>query len=410
MHFRFCLAALALTTLLAARPALAAEPVFVAGTVAGKQLTGPIARLDANWAVEIGARVHRKIAAGDLIELRQVGVPLPPLPADEHLVLATGDRLPFRSLRLDDEKVFLRHPDIDGGAETSLPWSAVVLIWRLGPDRVVVPERWRRQLQAARRARDQVLLRNGDLIEGTLNTIGDGGVEVENGKKVTRTRWTQVAAIALSTELADRPRPAPAVAARVVLTATERSPGGRLTLTAPNLLRGELRGKTSFGAILRVPLERIASLEMVGGKVVSLSSLKPSNYEYRPWLDEKWPWTADSNVTGRDLRLGGSSYARGVGMHAASRLTYALDGDYRRFEALVGLDDIDGRRGRVRIAALVDGKAVDLGKKGELSRMTGPWPVAVPLTGAKELTLVVECGDDGPVQAVVNWVQARLVK
>jgi hypothetical protein len=393
-----------------ARSAAADEPVFVARTAAGKQFKGPIARLGADWAVEIGARPRRKIASGELVELRQQGVDLPPLPSDEHLVLASGDRLPFRSLRLDDEKLFIKHPDLEGGAEISLPLSAIVLIWRGGPDRVVVPERWRRQLQASKRPRDRVVLRNGDSLEGTLNTIAGGSVEVEAGKNTVKARWGQVAAIALSSELTDRPRPASGLAARVVLTATERSPGARLTLTAPSLVMGELRGRTSFGAILRVPVERIASLELLGGKVVSLSSLKPSKYEYRPYLDEKWSWSLDSNVTGRDLRVGGSVYDHGVGTHACCRLTYPLDGAYRRFEALVGLDDLDGRRGRVRIAVEVDGKAVDLGKKDVLCRGTGPRQIAVPVAGARELTLVVECADNGPVQAVVNWVQARLYR
>jgi hypothetical protein len=403
-----CLAIVFLTSL----PGWAAEPVFVARTAAGKQLTGPIARLGADWAVEIGSKVRRKIAAGELVELRQVGVDLPPLPSDEHLVLTTGERLPFRSLRLDDEKLFIDHPDVkgEGGKEASVPLSAVVLIWRLGPDRVVVPERWRRQLQAARRPRDRVFLRNGDSIEGTLNAINGDTVEVEAGKKTVKARWGQVAAIALSSELTDRPRPAAGLAARVVLTATERSPGGRLALTAPSLVGGELRGKTSFGAILRVPLERVASLELLGGKVVPLSGVKPSRYEYQPYLDEKWSWSADSNVTGRDLRVGGSSYDRGVGTHARCRLTYSLGGAYRRFEALVGLDDLDGRHGRVRIKVEVDGTAVDLRKNDVLSRATGPRQLAIGLEKAKELTLVVEYAGDGPVQAVVNWVQARLVK
>ena len=402
--------ALALAMLLPACCVPAAEPTFVVRTVAGKQYRGPIARLSADWALEVGKKARHKVPAGQLVELRQLGVDLPALPSDEHLVLAGGDRLPFRSLRLDDEKLCFQHPDLDGGAETSVPLTASVLIWRLGPDRVVVPERWRRQLQGTKRTRDRVMLRNGDSIEGTLNAIAGGNVEVEVGKKPVKAPWGQVAAIALSSELTDRPRPAAGLAARVVLTATERSPGGRLTLTAPSLVRGELRGKTSFGAILRVPLERLASLELVGGQVVPLSTLQPSKYDYRPYLDEKWGWSLDANVTGRDLRLGSSAYDRGIGTHASCRLTYSLGGAYRRFEALVGLDDRDGRLGRVRIKVEVDGKAADLGKKDILSRATGPWQIAVPVAGAKELALVVECADNGPVQAVVNWVHARLYR
>jgi hypothetical protein len=401
---------LAILALLAAAGARADDPVFVARTVAGKEVRGPIARLDSDWSLEVGTKVRRKIAAGELVGLRQVGVSLPSLPTDEHLVLAGGDRLPFRSLRLDDEKLYFRHPDIEGGGEASLPLSAVVLIWRMAPDRVVLPERWRRQLLHGRRPRDRVHLRNGDSIEGTLNAVGGADVEIEVGKKNVKARWAQVAAIALSSELADRPRPPAGLVAHVVLTTTERSPGGRLTIASPSLVKGELRGKTSFGAILRVPLERIASLEMAGGKVAPLAAQKPSGFEYLPYLDEKWSWSSNQNVTGRDLRVGGSSYDRGIGTHAHSRLTYRLGGAYRRFEALVGLDDLDGRRGRVRIAVEVDGKAVDLGKKGELSQETGPWRLRVPVEGAKEMTLVVSCGDNGPVEAVVNWVEARLVK
>jgi hypothetical protein len=410
MRLVFSAAVVVMMILLADSRVRAAEPIFVARTAVGKEYRGSIARLNADWSLEIGTNARHKIATGDLIELRQLGVDLSPLPADEHLVLASGDRLPFRSLRLDDEKLLIRHPDINGGSETPVPLSAVVLIWRLSPDRVLVPERWRRQLQAGKRPRDRVVLRNGDSIEGTLNAINGDNVEVEAGKKTIKARWSQVAAIALSSELTDRPRQATGLSARVVLTATERSPGGRLTLTAPNVVAGELRGKTGFGGVLRVGLDRIASLELVGGKAVPLSSLKPSKYEYQPYLDEKWGWSADSNVTGRDLRVAGSSYDRGIGTHAACRLTYSLGGAYRRFEALVGLDDLDGRQGKVRVKIEVDGKVVETGNKDPLSRAAGSQQVTAAVEGAKDLTLVIEWADNGPVQGVVNWVQARLVK
>jgi hypothetical protein len=115
-------------------------------------------------------------------------------------------------------------------------------------------------------------------------------------------------------------------------------------------------------------------------------------------------------VTGRDLRVGGSVHDRGIGMHAHSRLSYALGGAYRRFEALVGLDDLDGRKGAVQIRVLADGKALDLGRTGDLTHSGGPWPVSVKVDGVKELTLEVAPGAAGPVQGVVNWVGARLVR
>jgi hypothetical protein len=401
-HLFFSLAALLIAPL-----ARADEAVFVARTAAGKEVSGPLARLDPDWALEVGKGVRKKVAAGELVELRQKGAALPPLPIDEHLILASGDRVPFTSLRLDDEKLFVRNPDL-GGDEVSLPLSSVLVVWRQGPDRTAAPEKLRRALLDAKRAKDAVLLRNGDRIEGTLSGIGQE-VEIEVNKKRQKVKWTQVAAVAMSTELADRPK-APPLAGRLTLTATQRAAGARLTVTAPSVVKGELRARTTFGAIVRVPVERVAAIEMVGGRVVPLSSLKPAKYEYRPYLDEKFAYALDASVMGRDLHVGGSGYERGVSMHAHSLLTYELDGKQERFEALVGLDDVDGRQGRVKVRVLLDGKEIDFGQTGVLSRKGGPWRVSVPLAGAKALTLEVAPADNGPVQAVVNWVDARLIR
>ena len=65
-----------------------------------------------------------------------------------------------------------------------------------------------------------------------------------------------------ASDLANALRPK-GVHARVVLSDTPRSPGGRLTLTAASCTDGKtLRGKTVFGARLRVPLARLVALEM----------------------------------------------------------------------------------------------------------------------------------------------------
>jgi hypothetical protein len=122
---------------------------------------------------------------------------------------------------------------------------------------------------------------------------------------------------------------------------------------------------------------------------------------------------ADGSVAGRDLRLGGSTYDKGLGMHSESRLTYTLDGGYRRFEAVVGLDEQTGRGGRVRIQVLVDGRPQALGWDKELTLADGPRAVRVDLTGARELTLVVAFrnGGRGPdAQDHVNWGDARLIR
>jgi hypothetical protein len=390
-------------------PAQEAGPVFLLRTAAGKTLRGPLARLGPGWTVRLGTGVGRSVAGKSVVSLRAEGLALPPLPSDEHLILVNGDRLPVKEVRLDGERLHFRHPDLEGGKETALPLAAVAVFWRTAPEKTAVPEKLRRRLAAGPRTRDTVLLRNGDVLSGTLETLDARSVEVEIDKKRLGARTSQVSAVALSTDLADALRPK-GLHARVVLTETERSPGGRLTLVAATSDGKLLRGRTVFGAHLRVPLSRLAALDLAGGAAVYLSDLKPAKYSYFPYLDEHWPWAANASVTGRDLRLGGSTYDRGLGLHAHGRLTYRLDGAYQRFEAVVGLDERDGRRGSVRIRVLADGKPLELGHKGDLTAASGPLPIAVKVAGVKELTLEAACGAAGPVQAVVNWADARLIR
>lgn len=384
--------------------ARAGSPDFVAHAASGKEERGPIVRLD-RWTLQLGKGDGQRLPAGQWLSLRRADLTLPEFPTEDHLVLANGDRVPAAELRLDDEKLYFRHKALADGKITSLPLSAAALIWRLPPDGVVSAEGLRHRLLRAKRSKDVVLLRNGDTVEGTLQAIKGGSVEVEANKKVTSVRWGQVSAIALSTELLDRLRPKGAHA-RVILTGA----GGRLTVTSASCDGTTFEGRTAFGAELSVPLDQVAGLEMFGDNVVSLSDLTPAKYEYSPFLDERWAWSADSTVTGGNLRLGGSTYDRGVGLHAGSRATYALGGKYRAFEALVGLDDRDGKRGRVKLRVLVDGKPAELGKGDVLTHADGALAVRVEVDGAKELTLEVSSAERGPVQGVVNWVNARLLR
>jgi len=154
----------------------------------------------------------------------------------------------------------------------------------------------------------------------------------------------------------------------------------------------------------------VVALYVQGGPAVYLSELKAKKFEQTPYLGRVWPYVLDGSVDRRDLRLGGNTFDRGLGMHTASRLTYDLGGRYRRFEAIVGLDDKSGRDGSAHVRVLVDGKPKEIGPDRELTGRGEPLTVRVDVTGAKELTLVADFGDRGGVQGHVNWADARLIK
>ena len=95
-------------------------------------------------------------------------------------------------------------------------------------------------------------------------------------------------------------------------------------------------------------------------------------------------------------------------MHSASRLTYRLNGLYRRFEADVALDDQVGSGGSAVVRVFVDGQERT---KSDVIRGGAPAvPVSVDVTGGKQLSLIVDFAERGDELDRVNWLNARLAE
>jgi hypothetical protein len=382
-------------------------PIFVVSLADGKTVGGPLRELKAEGSLIVGDGAA--LASGDWLSVRRDKLKLPPLPPEQQLLLFNGDRIPCDGMRLDGESLVFKHPDLADGKESRVPLAALAAFFLATPDNTDQPDTYRRTLAKATRTRDQVVLRNGDALEGVVNSLSAKTVAIEVDKKPVEVALDKVAAVALATDVMNTLKPKGAYV-RVVLTGN----GTRLSLTSATCTDGRtLEGKTAFGSTLRVPLERVAALDVYQGRAVYLSDLKPSKFAFTPYLGDGglvWPLVADGSVANRDLRLGGSTYDKGIGLHSRSVVTYNLAGAYRRFECLVGLDDEAGKEGSARVRVLADGKPLDLGPDLELTARTGPLSINVSVAGAKELTLEVDFGTRGDVQGRVDWCDARLVK
>ena len=381
-------------------------PAFVLETTAGETFRGPLVELAEKWSVRLGGARRLRRTVDEWLTLRRPDKPPPAFPGGPHLLLANGDRLPLTTAtaKLTGERLAFTNPLLARGEETRLPLSAIAMVWLAAPDGSDA-ERFRRRVLAERRRRDVVVLRNGDVLEGVLSQFSGKGLLFEVGRKKVPVALAKVAAVALSSDLAANLRPA-GTHGRLVLT-----DGSRLVLKAAACEDGAtLLGTTAFDAALRVPLTQVASLELRQGKVVYLSDLKPTAYDFTPYLGVRWPLALDGSVDGCDLHLAGGVFDKGLGMHSASRVSYSLPAGCKRFEALVGLDDRSGRRGSVRLRVLVDGKERDLGITGDLTRRTGPVRLRLDVTGARTLLLAVDFGAGADVGDRVNWADARLVR
>ncbi|BCW51082.1 NPCBM/NEW2 domain-containing protein [Arthrobacter sp. StoSoilB13] len=112
---------------------------------------------------------------------------------------------------------------------------------------------------------------------------------------------------------------------------------------------------------------------------------------------------ADANRA--PLTIGGTVYAKGLGTHAASSITYNLGGQCRQFLAQVGVDDTQGDRGRVDFRVLVDGVERFA---GERKGTDGALPVNVDLRGGTTLQMKVEAGPEGNGNDHADWADAKI--
>jgi hypothetical protein len=377
---------------------------FVVTKTDGTAQEGTLASIDPKWSIELGAQKNR-LGAEEWVTLRRAHSSLPAFPDGQQVLFANGDRLAAQILQLSGERLRIRL-SLGEQQEIRLPLAPVSVVWLTHPETAEEPERLLRRLAASRRTRDTLLLRNGETLSGILTALdSQGSICLESDKKEITVDFSKVAAIGLNTELA-RLRPPQGPYAHAVF-----KDGSRLGLAAAQMDGKVIRSKTLFGAVISSPIEELVALDLRQGRAIYLSDLKPTKYAFTSYLGGSyWPYALDASVAGRDLHLAGSVYDKGLGMHSASRLSFSLDGKYRRFEALVGLDELTGAKGSARIQVEVDGKRQDLTGDRELTAKTGPLPVCVNVTGARELILVVAFGRHADVQDHVNWVDARVIK
>jgi len=169
------------------------------------------------------------------------------------------------------------------------------------------------------------------------------------------------------------------------------------------------------GTTVRVPVDAALQIARDDGSIAFLASRPPSSDEpSRPYGDDLgmvWRSRVDRNVSGAALVVGGARQPRGLGVHAPSRTTWALDGSFATLRGSVALDDEVLRlpvRGSCVFRVLLDGReafASPVVKAGD-----APVPFTIALGAAKELALVVDPTVDGFAGDRANWLGLILVR
>jgi hypothetical protein len=386
-----------LAALGAAGPPAASPPVELT-TVTGRRVTGALSELSADHASikEKGKEVRVPLA--EVLDLRTVR-PKPavaPDPRRPEVALTDGSRLYWSALQVADRQVTVDSPQL---GKLSVPLTAVSSI-RLGALERQIADAWK-DLSAREVNQDMLVIAKGavlDHLDGTVGTIDATTIHfVLDGEERTANR-TRVFGIVYARRNAEGSKP-------VCELAT--TGGDFLKAQSAVLSDGQLKIGILGGAQLVVPAEQVVTLDFSSGKVRFLSQLEPREVKYTPFFDQVWTYCRDRPRDGGSLRLGNKEYARGLWIHSRTFLKYRLSGDYRRFQAVMGIDQAVAPLGNVHVVISGDGKTL---LESDVRGSDPPQNLDLDVAGVRDLEILVDFGGDLDIADHLDLADAKVIK
>jgi alpha-galactosidase len=109
---------------------------------------------------------------------------------------------------------------------------------------------------------------------------------------------------------------------------------------------------------------------------------------------------------GNPITIGGTVYAKGLGVHAPGTVTYYLGGGCSSLDTEVGVDDEKNGKGSVQFRIVADGTQV--ADSGVLRNADGAKPLHADVTGRQFVQLAVSDGGDGTDSDHADWADAQI--
>jgi hypothetical protein len=322
--------------------------------------------------------------------------------------LLGGDALLGRIGGGDGERLYL---ELLGGALMTLPidaFDSLLFEARIPSDPGVSVDRPEEGDRLLRRVAGRL-----DRVDGTIEAFSAEGVRFDG--RVVGSRlypWEEVAALFVEPLVDPQPFVAGPRALAVDLLDGSRVRGRFTDLDTHGL---ELEAWPS-GSRLDLTWDVVRLVSTADGRLDYLSDLAPSSaVDAAPFGDEwgmVWPHRIDRAVHGGPLRSGGRVHARGIGVHAPSRIEWELDGRPGRLRGRVGVDDstrLLAARGSVVFRIDCDGERAwesTLLRGGDRALELPP----IDLDGVKRLALVVDPAEDAHIADRADWLGLRIVR
>jgi hypothetical protein len=168
---------------------------------------------------------------------------------------------------------------------------------------------------------------------------------------------------------------------------------------------------TPAGAKIDYPKTLVARFDYTNEKLVYLSDMEPAKVVYSSTEDKPEPFRRDKNLDDTPgLRLGKTTFPKGLAIHSYTALEYDLGGEYREFRAWIGVDEsVGGTDGPTKVKIEGDGKelfSVTVSRKDPPPKE----PTVLNIKDVRRLRIVVSSGDLLDLGRHVDLADAKVSK
>lgn len=355
--------------------------------VDGEEITGALLGVSADGIVRVraGRGEIRELALDQLTQIQLAAVgPRGSESLPDSVWLRSGQALPTTFASFGEAGAALRLWFARG--EIVVPWrfvEAVRFDGSAAPDRgflaAVAEHGSERHLVYAKGEDGHVVRVSADRVSVQADRVQVGIGTEERELPIERVHGIVFARLA-----GTRPDPLPKPRVRATLVNGDSVAGklGRVDEANCHLLLPE-------GITLDIDRASLTRLDVETDRMLVLTDLQPS-VEQVPALDTVWQPLVDRRPGGGEIRLGGKRYARGLVLVPFTRATYALDGTYDYFSAVIGFEDGAGTLGEAVFRVRGDGKV--LFDSGVMNAADPPRSIEIPTSGIRELALEADFG------------------
>lgn len=345
----------------------------------------------------------QRMECQDVVEVSFGSLQIPNLfgEADVRIVCTNGDAF-YATIAKEGERAHLKSEHL---GEFEFPFERIQRI-----EFMINKEAFPKQHLTEIRE-DTFLTAKGDKPKGTLIKLGTQELLYRSGSDDFPLLLKDMAVVYLLPF--DKPPETPKDLYAIVTARDGSTVQGRIS----SLAKGLLTLKSFYNQDFSIATASIASIYFKNGRVIYLSDMefkaeedanyirgtKPAPSDFK----DEFTFRRDKSVKDTKLAIRGNEYKKGVGVHARSKLTIPLNGAYKKFSTVVGIDDVALGHGNAIFEIWVDGKK-EFSKT--MSGNDDPHTVSINVDGARELVLLVDFGEDGNTGDCADWAMARLIR